>query len=62
MKILIASDIHGSSYYTKKLMKIIEKDNFDKIILLGDIYYHGSYKPLRIPYLPCYSEETLEKT
>lgn len=55
MKILVASDIHGSSYFTKKLVKIIEKQNFDKIILLGDIYYHGprnkfpkGYNPMKV--------------
>lgn len=55
MKILVASDIHGSSYFAKKLVKIIEKEKFDKIILLGDIYYHGprnkfpkAYNPMKV--------------
>ena len=41
MKYLVVSDIHGSLYYAKKLDEIINKENPDKIILLGDLYYHG---------------------
>lgn len=41
MKIFVVSDIHGSAYYTKKLAKLIEKEQPDQIILLGDLYYHG---------------------
>ena len=41
MKYLIASDLHGSSFYVSKLEKIIEKEHPDKIILLGDLLYHG---------------------
>ncbi len=41
MKLLIASDLHGSSYYVSKLEEIIEKECPDKIILLGDLLYHG---------------------
>lgn len=52
MKYLVASDIHGSSYYAKKLVKIIEKENIDKIILLGDIYYHGPRNPFPYEYNP----------
>lgn len=41
MKIFVASDIHGSAYFMKKFAKLIEKDQPDQIILLGDLYYHG---------------------
>lgn len=41
MKYVVVSDIHGSSYYTKKLIDIINKEKPDKLILLGDLYYHG---------------------
>ena len=40
MKALIASDIHGNLEYTKKLDKLCEIENFDKIILLGDLLYN----------------------
>ena len=41
MKALVISDIHGSGYYGEKIKEINEKENPDKIILLGDLYYHG---------------------
>lgn len=41
MKYLIASDLHGSSYYVSKLAERIEKESSDNIILLGDLLYHG---------------------
>lgn len=41
MKILIASDIHGSAYWAKQLVKMAEIQQPDKIILLGDLLYHG---------------------
>lgn len=52
MKLLIASDIHGSYFYCKKLIDIYKKDNFDKIILLGDILYHGPRNDLPKEYNP----------
>ena len=52
MKILVASDLHGSGYYVKKLKKIINSENPDKIILLGDLYYHGPRNQLSLEYAP----------
>lgn len=52
MKYLVASDIHGSYYYTKKLEQIIIKENPSKIILLGDLYYHGPRNSLTDEYNP----------
>ena len=55
MKVIIASDIHGSNFYTKKFIKVIQNEKPDKIILLGDIYYHGprnkqpkGYAPMKV--------------
>lgn len=42
MKLIIASDIHGSLMYTKKLEKLIVSEQPEKIILLGDLFYHNS--------------------
>ena len=42
MKLLIASDIHGSAYYCRKLLEAYKKEEADKLILLGDILYHGA--------------------
>lgn len=52
MKLLVASDIHGSSYYCKKLIERIEIEKVDKIILLGDILYHGPRNNLPKEYDP----------
>ena len=41
MKLLIASDIHGSAYYCDLLIKAFEKEKADKMLLLGDILYNG---------------------
>lgn len=52
MKYLIASDIHGSLHFAQKLHSIIAQENPDKIILLGDLYYHGPRNPLPKDYNP----------
>ena len=41
MKLMIASDLHGSAYFVKKLMERMEQEQPDKILLLGDLLYHG---------------------
>lgn len=52
MKYLIASDIHGSAYYCQKLINAIEFEKPDKILLLGDILYHGPRNDLPKEYDP----------
>lgn len=52
MKILVISDIHGSSYYARKIEEIVEKENPEKIVLLGDLYYHGPRNELSQEYSP----------
>lgn len=52
MKILIASDIHGSLYYCKKLIERIESEKVDKVVFLGDILYHGPRNDLPKDYNP----------
>ncbi len=52
MKYLVVSDIHGSSYYANKINEIFNKEKADKIILLGDLYYHGPRNPLTREYNP----------
>ena len=41
MKLMIASDIHGSKYYCGKLMERWNAEAAGRLILLGDILYHG---------------------
>ena len=59
MKYLIASDIHGSAYYTQKLISAFESEGAEKLILLGDIYNHGPRNPLPEEYAPLKVAELL---
>ncbi len=52
MKWFIASDIHGSSYYCKLLLDRFDAEKADKILLLGDILYHGPRNDLPKEYAP----------
>ena len=52
MKFLIASDIHGSAYYVKKILAVMEKEKAETLVLLGDIYNHGPRNPLPEEYNP----------
>ena len=51
-KIMIASDIHGSAYWCKKLIAAYESEKPEKLVLLGDILYHGPRNPLPDGYAP----------
>lgn len=52
MKIMFLSDIHGSIKFTKIALEKFNEGNFDKLILLGDLMYHGPRNPLPIEYDP----------
>lgn len=52
MKVLIASDIHGSAYWTERLVQAIEQERPDRIVLLGDLLYHGPRNDLPREYDP----------
>ena len=52
MKFLIASDIHGSAYYCDLLLKAIETEKADRVLILGDILYHGPRNDLPKDYAP----------
>ena len=52
MKLLIASDIHGSAYFCRKLVEAYKKETAEKLILLGDILYHGPRNDLPEGYDP----------
>lgn len=41
MKLLIASDIHGSAQYAELFLSAVDRENPDRILLLGDLLYHG---------------------
>lgn len=52
MKLVVASDIHGSALYCRKFLDCYKKENADKLILLGDILYHGPRNDLPEEYAP----------
>lgn len=52
MKLVIASDIHGSAEAAKRLAARIEREQPDRIVLLGDLLYHGPRNPLPDGYDP----------
>jgi len=52
MKLIIASDIHGSAYWCGKLCDLIEAEAPDKVVLLGDLLYHGPRNDLPRDYAP----------
>lgn len=52
MKFLIASDIHGSSLYCEQLFNAVKREEVDKILLLGDLLYHGPRNDLPDEYAP----------
>ena len=52
MKWFIASDIHGSAYWCRKMIKAFEKEEADRILLLGDVLYHGPRNDLPEEYAP----------
>ena len=52
MKLLIASDIHGSAYWCGRLMELIRQENPDRVLLLGDLLYHGPRNDLPRDYAP----------
>ena len=52
MKLLIASDLHGSAFYTEKLLERYAKEGAERLILLGEILYHGPRNDLPERYAP----------
>lgn len=67
MKLFIASDIHGSAFYCEKMLERYRDEKADKLILLGDLLYHGPRNELPKDYAPkkviemlnCIKEEIL---
>ena len=52
MKLMIASDIHGSAYYCRKMIDAFNDEKADKLLLLGDFLYHGPRNDLPKDYDP----------
>lgn len=52
MKYFIASDIHGSATFCQKMIDAYRRENADRLVLLGDILYHGPRNDLPDGYAP----------
>ncbi len=52
MKWMIASDLHGSAYYCRKMLEAFEREGADQLFLLGDLLYHGPRNDLPREYAP----------
>ncbi len=52
MKWMIASDLHGSAYYCRKMLEAFEREEADRLFLLGDLLYHGPRNDLPREYAP----------
>ncbi len=52
MKYMFASDIHGSAYYCRKMLDAYKKSEAERLILLGDVLYHGPRNDLPKEYAP----------
>ena len=54
MKYMFASDIHGSAYYCEKMLECFDFEGADRLLLLGDLLYHGPRNDLPEGYNPKY--------
>lgn len=52
MKLMFASDIHGSAYYARLLVEVFDNEKPEKLVLLGDLLYHGPRNELPRDYAP----------
>lgn len=52
MKWLVASDIHGSAYYCERLIEKFKEEKAERLLLLGDLLYHGPRNDLPLEYAP----------
>ena len=59
MKLLIASDIHGSAFWCERLTEAFRREGAERLLLLGDVLYHGPRNPLPEEYAPMHVAEML---
>ncbi len=52
MKLMFASDIHGSAFYCGRMLEIYKNSGAERLVLLGDILYHGPRNDLPKGYAP----------
>lgn len=52
MKYMFASDIHGSAFYCRRMLDALHKEQAERLVLLGDLLYHGPRNDLPKEYAP----------
>ena len=52
MKYMFASDVHGSAYYCRKMLDAYREEKAERLVLLGDLLYHGPRNDLPKDYAP----------
>ena len=52
MKYMFASDVHGSAYYCHKMLETYKEEQAERLVLLGDLLYHGPRNNLPKEYAP----------
>lgn len=52
MKYMFASDIHGSAFYCRKMLEAYQESGAERLIILGDVLYHGPRNDLPKEYAP----------
>ena len=50
MKLMIASDLHGSAHFCRLLLGAFQRQRADRLVLLGDLLYHGPRNDLPMEY------------
>ena len=60
MKLMIASDIHGSAYYCEKMIEAYKREKADKLLLLGDLLYHGRICRIMVMTVSCKNSMTVQ--
>ena len=52
MKYMFASDVHGSAFYCRKMLEAYREEGAERLVLLGDLLYHGPRNDLPKEYAP----------
>lgn len=52
MKYMFASDVHGSAYFCRKMLEAYREEGAERLVLLGDLLYHGTRNDLPKEYAP----------
>ncbi|MBR2974209.1 MAG: metallophosphoesterase family protein, partial [Clostridia bacterium] len=59
MRLLVATDLHGSKSAVDKVVSTFAQTGANKLVLLGDLYYHGPRNGVPSDYDPMYVANAL---